>query len=48
VVCDRRDAGWWRRTKKGTQIGVRLTLATSLNCRQQKAIDAEVERLVAF
>jgi hypothetical protein len=48
VVCDRRDVGWFKRTKQGQRVAVTLALAPSLTRQQRDLIDAEVDRQDAF
>ena len=50
VLCDRRDAGWWKRQelKGGDRVTVTIALASGLDGDQRAAIIAEAERLAAF
>jgi hypothetical protein len=48
VVCDRRDAGWWKRSVKGRTMEVTVALAEGLAPGARAAVEEQAEALAAF
>lgn len=48
VVCDRLDAGWWKRTVGRAHVEVRLALATGLSPDQHEQVERAAQVLAAY
>jgi hypothetical protein len=48
VICDRTDAGWWKRNTSGASMEIHLALAASVKPAQRELIEAEANKLAAF
>jgi hypothetical protein len=48
VICNRQDAGWWKRNTSGANMEMHLAVASSMKPAQRKLIEAEARRLAAF
>lgn len=48
VVCDGRDAGWWRRSVKGPTMEVTVALAVGLGRRERELVAEQADSLARF
>lgn len=47
-MCDRLDAGWWKRTVGRSHVEVHLALATGLSADRHEQVERAAEALAAY